>query len=208
MVEKSLEDVVGRASGRQLASMMTKAVPAGARCVVELGAGTGAITRALIGHVASSTRLLIVEMNDVLHGVLRHRFPEAQVVCGDARHLEELLAQNGALGRGQVDAVISSLGLLAMRCRYSTHSDGCVCGFAIRWRVCSVHLRFARAGGCGGVQAAEFALRATGLRLAQPPAGSCVRLSPLLSSRRHGTNDWTAGGRQRRNSTGGLRGMT
>ena len=101
-------------SGRQLASMMIKAIPVDARCVVELGAGTGAITRMLIGHVASSTRLLIVEMNPVLHGVLRHRFPGVQIACGDARDLDQLLAQNGAFERGQADAVISSLGLLAM----------------------------------------------------------------------------------------------
>ena len=101
-------------SGRQLASMMAAAVPPNAEAVIELGAGTGVITRALIGHGIKPERLLVVEMNDVLHDLLRHAFPRAHVVCGDARSLRELTSQVGTFGTRPVDAVVSSLGLLAM----------------------------------------------------------------------------------------------
>lgn len=101
-------------SGRQLAGMMAAAVAPGAEGVIELGAGTGVITRALIKQGIPPERLLVVEMNDVLHGLLRHTFPRAHVVCGDARALRKLTAQSGTFGTRPVDAVVSSLGLLAM----------------------------------------------------------------------------------------------
>ncbi len=101
-------------SGRQLARMMAAAVSPEAEGVIELGAGTGVITRALIKQGIPPERLLVVEMNDVLHGLLRHAFPRAHVVCGDARALRKLIAQGGTFGTRPVDAVVSSLGLLAM----------------------------------------------------------------------------------------------
>ncbi|HZX69518.1 MAG TPA: phospholipid methyltransferase [Rhodanobacter sp.] len=82
--------------------------------MIELGAGTGVITRALIKHGIRPERLLVVEMNDVLHGVLREAFPRAHVVCGDARALRTLTHRAGAFGTHPVGAVVSSLGLLAM----------------------------------------------------------------------------------------------
>ena len=101
-------------SGRQLASMMAAAVSADVESVIELGAGTGVITRALIRRGIRPERLLVVEMNDVLHGMLRQAFPRAHVVCGDARALQALTGQAGAFGTRPIGAVVSSLGLLAM----------------------------------------------------------------------------------------------
>lgn len=101
-------------SGRQLASMMASALPADTCRVVELGAGTGAITNALVGRGVSPANLLMVEMNPVLHDLLQQGFPQAQVVCGDARQLREMVAQCRAFANAPVDAVASSLGLLAM----------------------------------------------------------------------------------------------
>lgn len=101
-------------SGRQLASLMAAALPVGARRVVELGAGTGAITKALFSHGLAPGNLLIVEINEVLHEVLRTSFPGANVVCGDARRLEKILQRTWLPDDRTVDAVISSLGLLAM----------------------------------------------------------------------------------------------
>jgi phosphatidylethanolamine/phosphatidyl-N-methylethanolamine N-methyltransferase len=101
-------------SGRQLARMMAAAVSPDAQGVIELGAGTGVITQALINHGIRPERLLVVEMNDVLHELLRQAFPRANVVCGDARTLRKLTTEGGTFGTRPVDAVVSSLGLLAM----------------------------------------------------------------------------------------------
>lgn len=101
-------------SGRQLAGMMASAVPEHAQGVIELGAGTGVITRALIDRGIHPQHLLVVEMNEVLHELLQQDFPEAHVAHGDARELERMLPQNGSFDALSVSAVVSSLGLLAM----------------------------------------------------------------------------------------------
>ena len=101
-------------SGRQLAQMMVAALPTGCHRVVELGAGTGAITTALLHSGIRPEALLAVEMNPVLHDLLQQRFPRIHVACNDARHLQRMVGLIGTLEHGQVDAVCSSLGLLAM----------------------------------------------------------------------------------------------
>lgn len=101
-------------SSRQLAELMASALPARASRIIELGAGTGAITEALIRHGASQRTLLAVEMNPVLHRLLARRFPQMHLAHGDARHLAKLVDDSGAFACGEADAVLSSLGLLAM----------------------------------------------------------------------------------------------
>jgi phosphatidylethanolamine/phosphatidyl-N-methylethanolamine N-methyltransferase len=101
-------------SGRPLARMMVSAMPARARCVIELGAGTGVITEALLRHGVAPAQLLVLEMNETLHGVLRRRFPQAQVLCADARHVNELAQRTGVLAPEGADAILSSLGLRTM----------------------------------------------------------------------------------------------
>lgn len=101
-------------SGRQLARMMATAVADPSQGVVELGAGTGVITRALIERGVDPRHLLVVEMNEILHRLLQDSFPRARVAHGDARKLVELIAQQGLPGGKPVAAVVSSLGLLAM----------------------------------------------------------------------------------------------
>ena len=101
-------------SGQQLARLMVAAMPASSRHVVELGAGTGAITDALLRHGIGADALLAVEMNPVLSGLLQKRFPNTHVVCGDACHLASLIARSDAFADNKVDVVCSSLGLLTM----------------------------------------------------------------------------------------------
>lgn len=101
-------------SGRPLARMMVSAMPANARCVIELGGGTGVITEALIHHGVSPAQLLVLEMNATMHAILRRRFPRAQVLCADARHVNELAQRTGVLAPEGADAILSSLGLLTM----------------------------------------------------------------------------------------------
>ena len=107
-------------SGRQLSRAMLKPLswlpeqdPARQR-VVELGAGTGAFTRALVDHGLQSANLLVVERDSALHGLLRHRFPDLQIIQADACALRTAAQASGYLADGPADAVISGLGLLSM----------------------------------------------------------------------------------------------
>jgi phospholipid N-methyltransferase len=99
-------------SSRELAARMVDEVPPGAHRVIELGPGTGVMTEALLARGLPPDGLLAVELDPALHDTLRVRFPLLRLVQGDARHLDALASEFAA--PGEVDAVISSLGLLGM----------------------------------------------------------------------------------------------
>lgn len=101
-------------SSMYLARAMAAALPTGAERVVELGAGTGAITRGLLERGVRPDRLLILELSPELHAGLVASFPDSPALCGDARRLPELLRSVRAFADGRCDAVVSSLGFLAM----------------------------------------------------------------------------------------------
>ncbi|MFO0970274.1 MAG: methyltransferase domain-containing protein [Gemmataceae bacterium] len=79
-----------------------------ARCVVELGAGTGAVTRELLRRASASCRCLIVERDADFCVRLREHFPRAEIVEADACDLDALLRSRGV---ERVDHVVSGLAL-------------------------------------------------------------------------------------------------
>ena len=101
-------------SGVQLAGLMMSELPERAQRVVELGAGTGVFTRALLDAGIAPDKLLVVELNAELHAYLHEQFPLVHVVCGNACDLKDIAMQRGFLTTGLADAVISGLGLLSM----------------------------------------------------------------------------------------------
>lgn len=103
-------------SSRFLSRRMVQAIPTGARRVIELGAGTGALTRKLIDHGIAIDDLLAIEINPSLHGYLSRRFPGLRVVRGDARAMDQVAEVLAFARRAPVQAVVSGLGLLSMNC--------------------------------------------------------------------------------------------
>lgn len=101
-------------SGPELATAILAELPAHARRVIELGGGTGALTRALLAHGIAAADLLVLELNEQMHARLRRRFPDVDIVLDDARHLREVAAAHGFVGEGTADAVVSGLGVLSM----------------------------------------------------------------------------------------------
>lgn len=101
-------------SGRKLAREMVAQVPPHAQRVIELGAGTGVFTRALMEHGIAPQDLLVVELNGELSELLHLRFPDTRVVNGNACDLAAIVAQNGFSDAGGIDAVVSGLGFLTM----------------------------------------------------------------------------------------------
>ena len=101
-------------SSSELAYAMIAELPEGTRRVIELGGGTGAITRELLAAGIGAKQLLVLELNEELHAHLHARFPGVYVVLGDARSLPELASECGFLEEGPADAIVSGLGLLTM----------------------------------------------------------------------------------------------
>jgi phosphatidylethanolamine/phosphatidyl-N-methylethanolamine N-methyltransferase len=100
-------------SGRGLAKLMASQVdPHGDGLVVELGAGTGVITRALMARGVDPARLLVVEHDPTLAALVSRKLPQVQVICANARTLRSMLAT--AAPQRSVSTIISSLPLLAM----------------------------------------------------------------------------------------------
>lgn len=97
-------------SGRALSRAMAAAVPRTEGLIVELGAGTGTITRQLLSRF-SPAQLIAVERDSRLAGLLRGRWPALRVLNTDACDLD------CALRRGEhraVGAVVSALPLLSL----------------------------------------------------------------------------------------------
>jgi len=97
-------------SGGALARTMAGYVdPAGTAPVIELGPGTGPITKALVDHGVDPARLILLEYDPEFCAMLRQRYPTATVVQGDAyaigKELKGVLATPAA-------AVVSGLPLL------------------------------------------------------------------------------------------------
>ncbi|WP_168200538.1 class I SAM-dependent methyltransferase [Allokutzneria sp. NRRL B-24872] len=81
--------------------------------VVELGAGTGVITRALDDALPVSSRLLAVEINEGFAARLRRTAsPRVEVVCESAVELPRILDEHQV---ERVDAVVSALPWTVMR---------------------------------------------------------------------------------------------
>lgn len=79
--------------------------------VIELGAGTGVVTHALLNHGVTPDRLLVIEREPSLHALLEAHFSNVTVACADATHLGEVLAAHKIK---RVYAIVSSLPLLSM----------------------------------------------------------------------------------------------
>jgi phosphatidylethanolamine/phosphatidyl-N-methylethanolamine N-methyltransferase len=97
-------------SGRALARAMAVATgspPHG--LIVELGPGTGPVTRSLIEAGVAPKRLVLVEYDAAFCRLLKQRFAPAAIVEGDAYDLPRTL---GSFAGKPIAAVVSSLPLL------------------------------------------------------------------------------------------------
>jgi phosphatidylethanolamine/phosphatidyl-N-methylethanolamine N-methyltransferase len=89
------------------AAMAEKVDPLRPGLVVELGAGTGVVTEALIARGIAPERLLIIEYGAFFVQLLKARFPGATVVQGDAFSFERYLPEGA-----KISAVVCGVPLL------------------------------------------------------------------------------------------------
>ncbi len=98
-------------SGRALAAAIARHIEPNKGFVVELGAGTGAVTQALLQHGIPRSKLVLVELEQKFCDMLKTRYPGLRVLHGDARSLRTLLAEAGV---DRVAVVVSSLPLRSL----------------------------------------------------------------------------------------------
>ena len=97
-------------SSESLARLITQEIVPTDGPVLELGAGTGVFTRALIARGVREEVLTLVEFGAEFAGTLQDRFPQARVVRIDAARLTTQSLYAGA----DVGSVVSGLPLLSM----------------------------------------------------------------------------------------------
>ncbi|MFZ0219995.1 MAG: rRNA adenine N-6-methyltransferase family protein [Candidatus Aquirickettsiella sp.] len=96
-------------SSKRLAYSLTQQIAANpSGLVVELGAGTGAITAALINQKNLFRQLIVIERSAKLSNHLAQRFPKLNIIQGDARQLHQLINQSTS---APIQAIVSSLPL-------------------------------------------------------------------------------------------------
>lgn len=93
-------------SGPILARAITRGLGPGSR-VIELGAGTGCVTQAILDRGVATGDLTIVERDPSFCALLQTRFASCRVLEADARSLEQHFKELGTF-----DCVVSSLPLL------------------------------------------------------------------------------------------------
>ncbi len=95
-------------SSRGLARAMAAQLPEAFEICVELGGGTGSLTRSLLAAGVPAAKLIVIERDRSLASYLRRKFPRVQIIEGDAENLTSLLRAHGI---ESVDAIVSSLPL-------------------------------------------------------------------------------------------------
>lgn len=79
--------------------------------IIELGAGTGVVTNALLEANISPRRLLVIEREPKLCGILAVQFPDLDIRCEDATHLDALMEK---MGNPEISAIVSSLPMITL----------------------------------------------------------------------------------------------
>ena len=79
--------------------------------VIEVGAGTGSITKALVSAGIPRERLFVIEIDADMCTYLRKQFPQVQIIHGDAGRLGEIVP-----GRwhGKVSTVVSGIPMITL----------------------------------------------------------------------------------------------
>lgn len=100
-----------------LAKTIAQQVPSKpAGYVVEIGPGTGVITEMLLKSGISLDKLIVIERSDSFYLHLKKRFPQVNIIHGDAIELEKLLGEKAH----HVSVIVSSLPLRSLPAKIGT----------------------------------------------------------------------------------------
>jgi phospholipid N-methyltransferase len=98
-------------SSKKLAKGIASCVQTQDGYVVELGAGTGVVTSALLKRGIEPQRLIVIEKSPYLAELLKKKFPQITIIEGDAVALNSLLNQKLKFQNPKITTFVSSLPL-------------------------------------------------------------------------------------------------
>jgi phospholipid N-methyltransferase len=94
-------------SSGKLAKVITSEIGLkSARRVIELGPGTGAITRHILEGMEPGTEFFAVELNEKMYETFKHKFPGVKIINENAASLRSIIVREGMQ---DVDLIISGL---------------------------------------------------------------------------------------------------
>ena len=99
--------------------------------ILELGPGTGSLTRALLKRGVPEENLVLLEQSPEFIPILRNSFPKATVICGDAKDMVDILRP---LAIEEFNEIVSGVPLNAM-------------GAQLRRIICGEAFKLLRLGG-------------------------------------------------------------
>ncbi len=79
--------------------------------VIEVGAGTGSITKALVSADIPRERLFVIEIDADMCTYLRKQFPQVQIIHGDAGRLADIVPSRW---HGKVSTVVSGIPMITL----------------------------------------------------------------------------------------------
>jgi len=79
--------------------------------VIEVGAGTGSITKALVSAGIPRDRLFVIEIDSDMCTYLRKQFPQVQIIHGDAGRLGDIVPSRW---HGKVSTVVSGIPMITL----------------------------------------------------------------------------------------------
>ncbi len=100
-------------SSRYLARKIAKLIPKQHMSyrVIELGAGTGVITKAMLREGIPHHQITLVENSEDLARSLKEVFPQIEIIQGNAKNLIDLLHHNIA----NINTIVSSIPMLNLK---------------------------------------------------------------------------------------------
>ena len=111
--------------------MISHIIPNSNGHILELGSGTGSVTRALIRMGIPQENLVLLEQSPVFTMLLKNLFPKATVIRGNAKHAKTLLT---SLRIKQFDQIVSGLPLNAIASK-------------LRYEICNEAFKILKSGG-------------------------------------------------------------
>lgn len=117
-------------SSRALGDAMVEPIDfAKARVIVEFGAGTGALTHAIVPHLTPEHRYLGIELNAAFVEHLRQEFPKLTFVAASVEDLDRILAEHGI---ESIDAIICGLPWASLPVAVQERAFGHVSRFLVK----------------------------------------------------------------------------